>query len=127
MAITHVHPGEIVNVRPLGQNLAQMRTTALIKTDHFEVIRLVVPRGKHIPRHQTPGEVTLHCLEGRVRMELDDRTVELSAGELMYLDAHRTHDLKALEDSTILATIFLVRGEKVAWPSVLAEELSELS
>lgn len=127
MALAHAHSGEVVNVGPLGPALEQTPTTALIKTDHFEVLRLVVPRGKYIPRHKTHGEVTLHCLEGRVRMKLDDRIVELAAGDLMYLDANCPHDVKALEDSTILVTLFLVRVEKAAWPSVLVEELNQLS
>lgn len=127
MAIPHAHPGEVVGVGPLGEALARTQTTTLIKTPHLEVIRVVLPRGKHIPRHETPGEVTIQCLEGQVRLELNGRVVELSAGELMYLDEHRPHDVRALQDSSILATILLVRQEKIAWPSVLAEELAELS
>ncbi|HEY7422674.1 MAG TPA: cupin domain-containing protein, partial [Gemmataceae bacterium] len=71
-------------------------------------------------------EVTIQCLEGQVRLDVDGRVIELSAGELMYLDEHRPHDVQALQDSTILATILLVRAQGVAWPSVLAEELNEL-
>ncbi len=127
MAIPHAQPADVVSVRPLGEALAQTKTTTLVKTEHLEVIRVVLPRGKHIPRHQTPGEVTIQCLEGRVRLDVDGRAVELSAGDLMYLDEHRPHDVQAVEDSTLLATILLVRAQPIAWPSVLAEELSEIS
>jgi|SRR5579875_4222812 len=127
MAIPHAQPGDVVCVRPLGEALSQTKSHTLIKTPHLEVIRVVLPRGKHIPRHETPGEVIIQCLEGQVRLDLDGRVVELSAGELLYLDEHRPHDVCALQDSSILATIFLVSKEKAAWPSVLLEELSELS
>jgi len=127
MAIPHVQPGEVVRVRPLGKALAQTKSTALIKTPHLEVIRVVLPRGKYISRHETPGEVTIQCLEGQVRLGMDGRAVELSAGDLMYLDEHCPHDVLALQDSSILATIRLVHEPKVTWPSVLAEELGELS
>ncbi len=129
MAIPHAHPGDVVSVRPLGAKLCQAMTTTLAKTEHLEVLRLVLPRGKYIRRHQVPGEITLQCLEGKVRVDLGDRLVELTPGELMYLDGHRTHGLQAVQDSTVLVTILLVREQKpqlLTWPSVLIEELSEL-
>jgi quercetin dioxygenase-like cupin family protein len=126
VAIPHAQPGDVVSVRPLGAGLAQTKTTTLIKTEHVEVLRVVLPHGKQLPRHEAPGEVTLQCLEGQVRLDLGDRVVELSAGELMYLEERRSHDVQALQDSTILATILLVRAQPIAWPSVLAEELKEL-
>lgn len=127
MAVPHARPGEIVCVRPLGAALAQAKTTTLIKTKNLEVIRLVLPRGKHLPRHEAPAEVTIQCLEGRIRMDLSGRVVELSAGDLLYLDEKAPHDVQALEDSTVLATLRLPQERALAWPSVLAEELSELS
>ena len=55
MAIPHAHPGEVIDVRPLGPALAAARSTALIRTESLEVIRLVIPRGKEIPTHTTRG------------------------------------------------------------------------
>ena len=45
MAIPHAQPGEVIDVRPLGPALAGAMTTALVKTESLEVIRLVIPRG----------------------------------------------------------------------------------
>jgi quercetin dioxygenase-like cupin family protein len=89
----------------------------------------VLPRGKHLRRHQVAGEVVLQCLEGKVKVDLEDRAVELTAGDLVYLDGHRPHDLQAVLDSSVLVTILLVHEPKVParpWPSVLVEELEEL-
>jgi quercetin dioxygenase-like cupin family protein len=127
MAIPHAQPGDVVNVRPLGASLAQAKTTTLIKTKNLEVIRLVLPRGKHLPQHEAPAEATIQCLEGRIRMDLNGRIVELSAGDLLYLDERARHDVQALEDSTVLATLRLPQDRPLAWPSVLVEELNELS
>ncbi len=127
MAVPHAQSGEVIDVRPLGANLAHAKTTTLIKTKSLEVIRLVLPRGKRLPRHEAPAEVTIQCLEGRIRMELDGRVVELSAGDLLYLGERAPHDVQALVDSTVLATLRLPQDHPLAWPSVLAEELSELS
>lgn len=129
MAIPHAHPADVVSVRPFGERLAREVTTTLVKTERLEVLRLVLPRGKHIPRHEVSGEVTLQCLEGRVRVELEGRSVELAAGDFIYLDGHRPHGLQALVDSTLLVTILLLHERKAParpWPSVLAAELDEL-
>jgi quercetin dioxygenase-like cupin family protein len=127
MAVSHAQSGEVVSVRPLGSGLAGAKTITLIKTKNLEVIRLVLPRGKHLPRHEAPAEVTIQCLEGRIRMDLSGRIVELSTGDLLYLDEKAPHDVQAVEDSTVLATLLLPHERRLAWPSVLAEELNELS
>jgi quercetin dioxygenase-like cupin family protein len=130
MAIPHAQSGEVVDIRPLGPALAAARTTTLVKSKTLEILRLVVPAGKEIPSHEVPEEVVLQCLEGRVTVNLEGRSVELAAGEFIYLDGHRPHGLKAVLDSTLLVTILLARGQNVGphpWPSVLVAELDELA
>ena len=78
-------PGEVIDVRPLGSALTGAKTTALVKTENLEVIRLVIPRGKEIPTHKTRGEVTVHCLEGRVAFTTGGGTHELETGQLLCL------------------------------------------
>ena len=72
MALEHAQSGEVVDVRPLGATLADAKTTTLAKTDAFELLRLVVPAGKEIPTHAAPGEIIVHCLEGRVTFTARD-------------------------------------------------------
>ena len=40
MPIPHPYPGTPVDLRPLGEALAKTETTALVKNDAFEAIRL---------------------------------------------------------------------------------------
>lgn len=108
MALPHAKPGEVVDLRPLGSALTDAKTAALVKSDRFEAVRLIVPRGTTIPPHQVPGYLTLHCLEGRVR--LDPLGVELGAGEWTYLDRQAPHAVHGIEDSSLLLTI-LFDGE----------------
>ncbi|MBJ6125542.1 cupin [Microvirga splendida] len=105
MALNHVKSGEIVDLRPLGERLPGAKTTALAKTEAFEAIRLVVPAGRDIAPYEVAGPITLHCLEGRVVLELPDAGVELSAGQWIYLDGGVRHALKGLENSSLLLTI----------------------
>lgn len=55
MALPHAAPGQTIDVRPFGPALAGTNTSALLKTDRLEVIRLVVPAGKQIPSHKVAG------------------------------------------------------------------------
>lgn len=107
MAITHAESGRPVDVAPLGTRLASHRTQALFKSTDLEVIRLVLPCGKSLPPHQVAGEITIQCLEGRIRVNADGAPSEIHAGELLFLLGGVQHDLVALEDATALVTIAL--------------------
>jgi quercetin dioxygenase-like cupin family protein len=109
MALSHVKAGDVVDLQPLGEKLEGAKTTALVKTDAFEAIRLVIPAGRDIAPHEAPGQITLHCLEGRVLLELPDASLELSAGQWVYLDSCVRHALKGLEASSLLLTILFNR------------------
>ncbi len=110
MAIPHAQPGELIDLRPLGDRLAESRTTVLIKTETLEVIRLVLPAGKELPEHRARGPITVQGLEGRVAFQTGETSCELTAGTLISLLPGQPHALQALEDSSLLLTIVL--GEK---------------
>ena len=105
MAIPHAAPNQVVSVGPLGPDLAATKTWTLVKTEHMQLIRLVVPAGKEIPAHHAPGEITVQCLEGRVAFTAAGRTQELGPGRLIYLTARETHALRGIEDASLLVTI----------------------
>ena len=107
MALHHAAPGEIVDIRPLGDKLHQTVTSTLLKSDHLQVFRLILPEGKEFREHQVPGEITVQCLEGVVEFSTTGRTQKLRTGELLYLDGGDPHALKGVEDASVLVTIFL--------------------
>ena len=105
MALKRAKAGEVIDLRPLGSNLKETKTTAIIKAEKFEAIRLVVLAGREIPSHEVAGNITLHCLEGRVALGLEQSTIEINAGEWVYLDGGEPHSVKGIEDSSLLLTI----------------------
>ena len=107
MAIPHATPGELIDVRPLGARLTERVTTTLIKTDSLEALRLVIPAGSEIARHQVAGEITVQCLEGQVVFDAGGTDRELAAGDLLYLTGGTPHALCAVQDSSVLVTILL--------------------
>jgi quercetin dioxygenase-like cupin family protein len=110
MAIPHAYPGMPVDLRPLGEALAKTETTALVKNNDFEAIRLVLPKGREVCHdHEVEGMITVYCIEGRVALTTGGATHELPAGHWTYLMRHDPHTLRALEDSSVLLTIMLHR------------------
>jgi len=105
MALHHAKSGEVVDLSPLAENLPSAQTAALVKTDSFEAVRLIVHAGTKIPRHHVGGKFTLHCLEGHVRLGLDSGEIDLSAGEWVYFDGGITHSMEGIENSSLLLTI----------------------
>ncbi|MBS0208011.1 MAG: cupin domain-containing protein [Planctomycetes bacterium] len=127
MAIPHAKNGEIVDVYPLGSKLGDTKTTTLVKTQDLEILRLIVPAGKEIPRHEAPGEISVHCLEGCVAFTAVGKTQELSAGQLLYLAAGEPHALKGLRDSSLLVTILLTQKATPHQSFDVVQEASEES
>lgn len=107
MALPHADSGQIVDLRPLGNKLSETASTALLKTNELEVMRLVLQAGKSIPEHHVPGEVTLFCLEGSIELTAHDKKQTLRTGDFVYLRGGEPHSLHALENAAILHTILL--------------------
>ena len=109
MAISHASSGQLIDVRPLGQRLSGEVSIALFKSDQLEVIRLVLPAGKSFPHHQVPGEITVHCIEGRIDVAVEGHSNVLEAGQMLFLSGGVPHAVDALEDASALVTIVLCR------------------
>lgn len=60
--------------------------------------------GQVLDEHESPGEATLHVLEGRVRLFTDDVSWVGAPGDLLVIPATR-HGVEAIKDSAILLTV----------------------
>ena len=110
MALPHAQSGQIIDVSPLGSGLRSAVSTALFKAEDLEVMRLVLLSGKGIPPHKVAGEVTIQCIEGVVEVSSDE-VQTLEACKMMYLRGDEVHSLRAIEDASMLVTIFLDRSK----------------
>ena len=104
MAIERVKSGDVIEVPPLKAAPTEIQLITLVKTPSLEVRRLVLPKGRDIPPHTAPGEITVHCLEGRVSFSAGCVPRTLEAGQMLFLDAGVPHALVGLEDSSLLIT-----------------------
>ncbi|MDF1743000.1 MAG: cupin domain-containing protein [Gimesia sp.] len=106
MADSYSEAGELINVSPLGSQLESMKTTTLVKTDHLQIIRLIMQAGKSLPNHSAPGILIIQCLEGRVIFQCLGKTHELSPGHMLHLPPAESHAVECLETASLLLTIF---------------------
>jgi len=109
MAELHAKSGDIVDVRPLGDRVPGQVSETLIRAEHIQVFRLVLPKGKILQEHKAAGAITIQCLEGVVAMEAHGRQCRLAAGELIYLADAQPHAVEALENTSLLITMMLHR------------------
>ncbi|BBX15918.1 LuxR family transcriptional regulator [Mycolicibacterium duvalii] len=65
---------------------------------------LALAAGHGLDEHASPGEATLQVLRGRVRLQAQQGSAELSAGDYILIPLER-HSLEVLEDSVILLTV----------------------
>jgi quercetin dioxygenase-like cupin family protein len=87
-------------------NSTAAEAMTLIETDDLHVVRLALHAGEQSRKHRACGELTLQCLTGKLAFTAEGKTQFLSAGQLLFLKAGRQHELKAVDDSTALLTIF---------------------
>lgn len=108
MALPHAASGDVIVVQRGDEDLSRFAAIALAKSDELELIRMILPKGKHIPAHHVPGEVTVLCLRGEVEVESHGGNQILCAGQMLYLHGGLAHALRARQDSLLLRTILLV-------------------
>lgn len=114
MALKHAEPGEVVDLRPLGSRFGDAKTHAIVRTSGFEAVRLILPAGTEIPSHNVAGAITLYCIEGHARLDLDDGTLEMRAGDWLHLEGGAPHSVMGVEDTSMLLTILFVDTHQAA-------------
>jgi quercetin dioxygenase-like cupin family protein len=107
MSLHHVSSAEIINVRPLGAQISDAVSSALIKTDHLELMRIVLHADKTVPEHAVAGEVTIQVIEGALELHAGGKVQRMQPGDFVYLVGGTPHALHALQDCSVLMTILL--------------------
>ena len=93
MAIPHAYPGMPVDLRPDGESFSEAQSAALVKNEIFESIRMVIPKGHEMSRHQVEGAITIYCLDGRIAFTTGGKTHDLKAGHWLFLLGNEPHSL----------------------------------
>jgi quercetin dioxygenase-like cupin family protein len=107
MALPHAASGELIRLQRTEDDIAHFTSVALAKTEHMELIRLVLPKERDMPLHKVDGEITLLCLHGELVCDAHGTSTILRPGEMLYLLGGVPHALRANEDAVGLLTILL--------------------
>lgn len=117
MALQHAVSGERIALERSGDDIANFTSVALVKTDHMELIRLLVTKDKPIPEHRVEGEMTLLCLQGEIAFDAHGRTTVLRPNEMIYLAGGEPHTIRADTEAVALMTILLHPGDNSGGPT----------
>ncbi|HKB78939.1 MAG TPA: hypothetical protein VKH35_04420 [Thermoanaerobaculia bacterium] len=93
----------ILRVTPEGKAGAALMT--VVRHPDFRVHLITLGRRVQIGWHSNPGQVTVECLAGLIRMHTLHRDYDLPAGEALSLGRDVGHDVEALRDSAFMVTI----------------------
>jgi quercetin dioxygenase-like cupin family protein len=101
-------PRELDQLRREDAWASGQNAKTLVKRDSLRIVLTALKAQGRLPEHHTTGQISIHTIEGRIRVRAEARTFDLPAGSLLALDRDVRHDVEALEDSAFLLTI--------AWP-----------
>lgn len=68
-------------------------------------VLVALSKGGHLKEHRTARPIMLRVLEGRISVSLEDRTIEMTPGDLTALAPNLAHRVSGLEDSAFLITM----------------------
>jgi quercetin dioxygenase-like cupin family protein len=87
-------------LQPTGRS-----SRTLVKYPDLRILLIAMKANTRMHEHTAAGRISVHTLNGHIRLHLPDRVVDLSAGNLLVLDRCVSHDVEASEDSAFLLTL----------------------
>lgn len=110
----------------LPQELAELRRGAawergtgrssktLAKYPDFHIVLVLMKANTSMGTHHVDARISIHAVEGKIRVRMSEEFEEISAGEIVTLDYGIPHDVEAIQESAFLITI--------SWPGGTKEE-----
>jgi len=101
---------EGVAAKLLGEPLAsnrRHRQETLYHQGSLTIALFLFERGGSLPAHSAKGIVTVHVLQGRLRMTTAEQVHDLPGGSMLVMAAGVKHDLEAIEATRMLLTVSL--------------------
>ena len=77
----------------------------LVKHPDLRIVLIAMKANTRMHEHTAAGRISVHSINGHIRVHLPERVVDLPAGHLLALDQCVPHDVEASEDSAFLLTL----------------------
>ncbi|HEV2194417.1 MAG TPA: cupin domain-containing protein [Candidatus Acidoferrum sp.] len=101
-------------LQPTGRS-----SKTLVKYPDLRIVLIAMKANTRMLEHTAAGRISVHSLNGHIRLHLPEQVVDLPAGNLLALDQCVPHDVEATEDSAFLLTL--------SWPPEAKTEEPETS
>jgi quercetin dioxygenase-like cupin family protein len=86
----------------------------LVKYPDLRIVLIAMKANTRMHEHTAAGRISVHSLNGHIRIHLPEQVVDLPVGHLLALDQCVPHDVEASEDSAFLLTLSWPPEAKVA-------------
>ena len=86
-----------------------IHSKTLTKRPHLRMVLIAMESGAQMREHHADGTVTLHILQGAIRMNILGQTIDMESGRLLAVNPSIKHDVSALQDCAFLLAI--------SWPA----------
>lgn len=87
-------------LQPTGRS-----SKTLVKYPDLRIVLIAMKANTRMHEHTAAGRISVHTLNGHIRLHLPERVVDLPVGHLLALDHCVPHDVEASEDSAFLLTL----------------------
>ena len=96
---------EIEQLRSEGRWQSGHTAKTLAKYPDLRVVLIVIKAGGRLEKHRAEGRIAVQTLDGRIRLNSAERSVELAAGQMLTLEGGIPHDVEGIVDSAFLLTM----------------------
>jgi len=84
----------------------------LVKYSDFRIVLILMQAGTLMREHTADARISIHGLGGKLMVHLPEKSIELSAGDLLVLEKCLPHDVSAVEESAFLLSISWPHGDE---------------
>jgi quercetin dioxygenase-like cupin family protein len=82
------------------------------KTNGMRIVLIALHANAEMTRHTADGIINLQILEGQIRFNTDEQSVELNKGQMLTLHKGIPHSVLAKEETIFLLTLTTTSEEK---------------
>ena len=104
---------EIEQLRSEGRWQSGHTAKTLAKYPDLRVVLIVMKAGGRLEKHRAEGRISVQTLDGKIRFNTAERSLELPAGKMLTLECSIPHDVESTVDSAFLLTIAWPHGSPV--------------
>ncbi len=101
--MTHTFISNIAEQLEIPEDGTLSRT--LFRDDRLRVVGFAFDKNQELTEHTSAVPALIQVLTGRLRINVNNETIEMAPGAWLHMEAHLAHSLKAIEPSVVLLTM----------------------